>query len=201
MNKIDFIQIGAFTGNTEQKEDIIWPLVNNDGWRGILVEPLPQAFPILLENYKNIPGLFFENLAITDYNGTIDIHFWAGGDLRIASTFVAHCKDKNTAIINVPCITLTSLIQKYNLFNTKFKLLQIDTEGLDGRILLTTDFTNIKVQHIRFEHCHLHMDDTNKVMVIEHLSQFGYVEIKDIYDNHLTGEEGIDTLMENIEYA
>ena len=55
---IDFIQIGANLGNNPY--DIIWRLVRERNWSGVLVEPLPHIFQQLKENYADVPNLHFE---------------------------------------------------------------------------------------------------------------------------------------------
>ena len=212
-NKIECVQIGASTGLTPQQEDIIYPLTCKYKWEVLLVEPLPEQFDKLKENYKLFNNIYFENVAIMPYNGNVTIFYEQNGDLRIASANRLHNIDKNTSSISVPCITLYSLLEKYNLLNIKFKLLQIDTEGLDGEILLSTDFTYIKPKYIRFEHCHLGKNNNpSKDSVIKHLNKFKYFEIEDIYrdlSNEPKTAEGpngspinitMDTMMERMDY-
>lgn len=202
---INFIQIGANVGNTSQ--DIIWPIIQQRGWHGIFIEPIPEAFTNLINNYQNCPGCYFENIAIMDYNGTTDIFYNPSDDTQIASTFNTHSPGRNTQKITVPCQTLSSIISKYNMFDP-FELLQIDAEGADYKILMCTDFTNIKPKYIRFEHCHFgkldseHPDQAKKELrrldIIHHLARFGYKEVPDIFNNGLEGEVNIDTLLQRI---
>jgi len=56
-----FIQIGAHDG---RKDDPIYELVQRNRWSGILVEPQPDVFQRLKENYAGFSGLAFEQAAI-----------------------------------------------------------------------------------------------------------------------------------------
>lgn len=194
---MNFIQIGAFTGITQYGEDIIWPIVRKNQWNGIFIEPIPSAFEKLVENYSDLTDSYFENVAIMNYDGEVDLFYEAHGDLRIASTNPAHSPGRNMSKMTVPCMRLETLIDKYSLRNQSLELLQIDTEGRDSLILLDTDFSDILIKQIRFEHCHLGCKgNPSRDEVIKHLQKFGYVEVEDIYHNSLDGEKGIDTLME-----
>jgi len=190
--KLDFIQIGANIGNTDT--DPLWPVVSEKKWKGIFVEPIKESFRQLKENYSSIDGCFFENIAILDYNGEVTIHTTESDawHRQQASVNPHHWGGRNSVSFVVPCTTLTQLVEKYNMFDTPFKILQIDAEGADYRILLNTDFSNIHPEFIRYEHCH--MSSTEKQSVQTHLNNFGYTEVPDEFDYSVeTGS--LDTLM------
>lgn len=190
---INFIQIGANVGNTPS--DIIWKIVREKQWNGIFIEPLPGPFEELKKNYSDLKDCKFENIAIYNYNGIIEIYHEPDGDTQIASLIKGFSEKRNTLKTKVICLTLETLIDKYNLLDIKFDFLQIDAEKSDSTILLSTDFTRIKPKYIRFEHCHISSDDRWDVLV--HLSKFGYKEIHDFYnDLRPTEENNIDTLLE-----
>lgn len=65
-----FIQIGACDGKIH---DPIQELVRSMGWKGILVEPIPEIFSRLKENYSDVEGLLFENVAVSEQSGTAKI--------------------------------------------------------------------------------------------------------------------------------
>ena len=74
-------------------------------------------------------------------------------------------------------------------------MLQIDAEGSDDRILLSTDFSNICPEFIRFEHCH--MSTAALRSVVQHLRKFGYVGTQDKFK--FSSEAGVlDTLMKRV---
>lgn len=202
MSNIDVIQIGANSGLTKHEEDIIWPIVREKNWKCIFIEPIPSAFRKLKENYADLEGSFFEEVAIMDFNGDTTIFYEGGdgGDTRIASTSAQHAPGRNKANVSVQCRTLQFIVEKYDMMDVPFELLQIDTEGADGLILTSTDFEHILPKHIRFENCHLgkRQHSITEGQVITHLEKFGYKKIDDIYEKSGTNlkEHNIDTLME-----
>ena len=65
-----FVHVGANDGLID---DPIQAYVKELGWSGLLIEPMPDIFEQLKTNYSNCKGLSFENLAVTDYDGTIEM--------------------------------------------------------------------------------------------------------------------------------
>jgi hypothetical protein len=63
---VSFVQVGANDGKTE---DYLYDFVHEHGWRGVLVEPVKPVFEKLVKNYDGIPGLIFENVAISEQDG------------------------------------------------------------------------------------------------------------------------------------
>lgn len=71
------IQIGAQDGKTDchRGTDEIWIGITSKNWYGILIEPNPQHFKELSENYKNyLNKVTLCNFAIAQYNGTIKFY-------------------------------------------------------------------------------------------------------------------------------
>jgi len=195
---IDIMQIGANAGYTPEGEDVIWPVIRDRGWRGLFVEPLPEPFGRLVENYSDMDGHIFENCAVMDFDGEVTICYEEGGDSRIASVNDQHMS-RNRARIIVPCFKLETLVKKHNMLDVPFELLQIDTEGMDGRILIGTDFTHVLPRYIRFEHVHCgRFNNVKRDHVITHLSPFGYRVIDDLYKDIYSEENGIDTMLERL---
>jgi FkbM family methyltransferase len=153
-----FVQIGAYDG---QALDPIQGFVRRRRWRGILVEPQPDAFECLRRNYAGSPGLIFENVAIADQEGSLPLYRLR--DDRMVSSFdpehvikfLPKGVDPREALesIQVRCLTLSGLLAKYSVHS--LGLLQIDAEGYDYQILKMVDFRKIKPQIICFEHMHL----------------------------------------------
>jgi len=189
--KVNFVQIGANVGNN--KYDIIWKLSRQHDWRGLLVEPLPKSFEILKKNYSDMPGMIFENCAIMDYDGTVQLHYAPDfmNECQQASVNSAHWK-ANSAIEEVPCLTIETLLDKHDLLDKEFEILQIDVEGVDDRVIIATDFSRIKAKYVRWES--IHLKDKN-ALVIQHLTKFGYKHIEDMYDHMAPGEPGYDSMV------
>lgn len=178
-----FVQIGAFDGKSG---DPIYRLVQAHGWPGIVVEPQPDAFAALSENYRASPQVKLENAAIADSDGVKpfyvvqttrpDVPEWcrqlASFDLE---TILAHERwipdIKNLVVTKqVPCLTFASLLRKHNVEN--LDLLQLDVEGYEWHILKTIDFDRFKPAIVNFEQKHLRPHD--KAACFDLLHRHGY---------------------------
>lgn len=157
-----FVQIGACDGVSF---DPIHQFVarNRKRVRGLVIEPLPDLFRQLRQNYRDFPGIVSINCAVhntaremllyrVDPGRLADLPDWARG---IASFDPQHhgrlgipsdCMRTET----VPCRTLAEILQAHPL--PRLDLLQIDTEGYDAEILLGFDFQAMRPAIIRFEH-------------------------------------------------
>lgn len=62
-----FVQVGANDGSTN---DLIFDLVREFDLEGLLIEPQPDVFAALVQNYGNSGRLRFANLALSDETGT-----------------------------------------------------------------------------------------------------------------------------------
>jgi len=214
---IDFIQIGANLGNNPY--DIIWTLSREKKWSGLLVEPLPGIFDKLKENYSDVENLFFEQVAITHYNGFTPLYYSPEfeNEGQQASCLPSMSLENsagldrygraaapvplNSSIMYVRCYRLESLVDAYDMTGKEFELLQIDAEGLDGTIIQSTDFNLVRPKYIRYESCHLeylaeaHGHMSSNEAVLQHLAQFGYKEIPDMYAHLFPQEGSIDTMV------
>jgi hypothetical protein len=184
--KVHFLQIGAMDG---VKHDDLYPYVMSYDWTGVLVEPLPDMFDKLVENYSLKDGLKFENSAIADTEEVtiyrvpkekIDVDGvpeWAEG----CSTLLPNNHiDEITPHLEpqqVKGITIGELYEKYD---RHFDFIQIDTEGYDYNIFmqlleqgLTADIYKIEVAHITY---------VKTVWMRWKLDQMGYTTFIDGYD-------------------
>lgn len=153
-----FIQIGA---NDGVMMDPIHDKILEYGWKGILVEPLPTRFHELVSNYEGVPGLVFENFAISDREGQGTLYTvkdeaidedWQRG-LATFTPASNEMKDIDPAHIlemTVSCETMTRLIDKYEV--ERIDLLQVDTEGYDYEIIKMIDWERAKPKIICYEH-------------------------------------------------
>jgi FkbM family methyltransferase len=179
MDKIDFIQLGAFKGKSET--DIIWHTSKKYNWNGIFVEPLKGNFDELLKYYNNTDNHCFENAAVVpeNYNNIDDkvYLFYDPGCTSSATTLDRSLYNEHRVVVD--STKLSTLIKKYDMINTDFELLQIDIEGIDDKIILSTNFNKVRPKIIRYESIHLSEESQRKVHV--YLYQFGYSKVKDPY--------------------
>lgn len=194
--KLTFLQIGA---NDGIMNDPIYHfnLANKDVVSGFVLEPLPDIFEKLVENYKSCPNIKPFNLAIHSTQAEMILHrvkpdraaevpAFARG---IASFDENHWK-KSMLVpsedfmeqVKVRCVSFADFI-KSNAID-KLDLLLIDTEGYDYEILMSLDFTNIKPRMIHFEHGVRDnvMSFDQFMQVCNYLNSYGYQIVAESYD-------------------
>lgn len=187
-----FVQVGAMDGVSF---DAIYPFISHYKWPGLLIEPMPDQFAALKENYLGHPGADFANVAIADYNGTItmrylDPSFVADGRLprealgmSTTSTNPNHfvpdvVRDElkphllaATRTIEVPCQTLQSLLDEKGI--VRIDLLICDVEGADWMVLQQLDLSRYRPQVIFFEYDVLTPDEL--AACVKHFGDAGYI--------------------------
>jgi FkbM family methyltransferase len=176
-----FVQVGA---NDGVFGDPLRRYITKYPWRGILVEPQPNVFNRLANNYKPYADrLIFENLAISRYESEIVLYRAPADQVtdEVYASSVAS-SDPNTIAkqlrispnklerIVTPALTLDQLLEKHGF--TQIQILQIDVEGYDWQVLCTLDLEKAAPSIIQFESGHLSNADCNSA--VEHLTKHGY---------------------------
>jgi len=179
-----FLQIGA---NDGVSDDPLRAMILKYHLEGILVEPQPEAFKRLVQNYRDEPQLKLENVAISRNNGTTTMYIPASnmGGADLLSSFdrdvlAQRLSSAEIREIEVQTSSLASILERNG--NRKIDLLQVDTEGYDFEILKMVDFSRWAPSIINFEHINLTDDDYRQCL--ELLAAHGY----------RTAIRGIDTL-------
>ncbi|MEI6268894.1 MAG: FkbM family methyltransferase [Methylococcaceae bacterium] len=193
---LTFLQIGA---NDGVMNDPIYQFNrdNKSVVSGFVLEPLPDIYEKLVENYQSCPNIKPFNLAIHTTESEMVLH-------RVKPTRIAEVPEfargiasfdethweKTTLVPNadymeqvkVKCLSFADFI-KSNAID-KLDLLLLDTEGYDYQILMSIDFTHIKPRIIRFEHGVRNnvMPPENFMSVCSYLNSFGYQIIAESYD-------------------
>jgi FkbM family methyltransferase len=142
LEKRFYIEIGAFNG-AKQNSTIV---LEQAGWEGVCVEPMPVNIKRLKKNRKCriVEG------AVWIENGTVEfadvgIAGWTG----IAETHQQQHKEKykdGVTKITVPCYTFDSLE-----LPTHIDYFQIDTEGSELQILSSIDMNKYEIDYICIE--------------------------------------------------
>lgn len=177
------LQVGA---NDGVLHDPIHQFIRTYGWKGLLVEPLPDVFAQLKQNYRDVPGLAFENAAIAEVNGEKELlridpaildkaPDWAAG----CATFHEHCRNiayapeliQHVIRENVRTMTMPSLLANHQV--QRVDMLQVDTEGYDYIVLNQFDFKRYDPAVIHMKFAHLQDDEKSKAK--ELLKRQGYV--------------------------
>jgi FkbM family methyltransferase len=154
---IFFLQIGAHDGVSY---DPIHDYVTRFHWKGLLVEPQPAVFRKLRETYRDEKQLLFENSALAQRDGSIELHCFENANAEDHASMLTSTRKHYLAMngdghrgalktITVPALTLESLLAKHRI--ERVNLLQIDTEGFDFEIIKMIDFKRTKPEIIHYE--------------------------------------------------
>jgi FkbM family methyltransferase len=162
----EFVQVGAFDG---MANDPLHDLIVGQGWRGVLVEPQPDAFARLQQTYAGVEGLTFLNVAVTDQPGPLtfwriggsepDDPWWRGQVSSFSREHVErHIRDRPHLAARIEGITVPamSLGEVLGRAGRPVQVLQVDAEGHDAAIVDSLDLSVHRPTIVRFEHRHLH---------------------------------------------
>ena len=177
------VQIGA---NDGVHSDPVRPFVEQYGWKGVLVEPVPDHYHRLQETYAGHKNISLVNSAISDQEGVrtmyaaLDLPDGRGNPLRGKDSFdyetVAkhdlQVSDVDAFIepIDVPTMRLETLLEQQAVECIDY--LAVDTEGHDGVVLSQLDMDRYRPKFILFEHCHLGPEENDEIA--SNLERFGY---------------------------
>jgi FkbM family methyltransferase len=167
---VGFIQIGSNDGiGMDPLREFI---VASPKWHGALIEPVPQIFVQLRQNYSYLrrEKLAFFNVAISEQPGTKQL--WKIKDAclhefplfasQIGSFDRTHIikhfptfrnLDSKLEAIEVPCKTYAEIREQAGLRDVQ--VLHLDVEGHEYHILRSIDFTHSKPVIILFETSHI----------------------------------------------
>jgi FkbM family methyltransferase len=107
------------------------------GWQGLLVEPLPSLFGELKKNSTGLPDVMLAQCACSDRNGTASLRIGKDGELGQMSSLSSDpiiSENLAEATTDVESLTLGDLLARYQIPND-FGVLLIDTEGWDLQVL------------------------------------------------------------------
>lgn len=160
-----FVQIGANDGLTD---DPIRQYVTRYHWRGLLVEPQPQVFQKLLENYRDEKQLAFENAAVAGEDGTARLfvadHAHGAANLTVFASLKKEALVRGLGSpraagvrarvkeVEVPALSVRTLLARHRV--TAVDLLQTDVQGYDREVVEQFLAAGVRPTVIHFEHCH-----------------------------------------------
>lgn len=178
-----FLQIGAYDGVAG---DPIRPLlIDDERWRGILVEPQRKAFNQLLQNYSTISDrLKFVNCAIGPAATEKELFFvsphtvteqrlpaWFGEIASFSREHVErHAPNVPVASESIEVRTVDQVLAEANM--DRLDAVVIDVEGYEAQIIENIDFDSLKVKFLLFEHVHL--SGSAKTSVFDRLVKNGF---------------------------
>jgi FkbM family methyltransferase len=175
---LTLVQVGAHAGTDD---DPIRPYILKYPWRAILIEPQPEVFERLKQNYAGLDSrLSFENVAISRDPAPLKLYRLPPGvapsdsivsfDPKIIAK-QSGVKPQDMVPISVPTARLDDILLKHGL--THVDVLQLDTEGYDWEVLQTLDLTKVRPLLIRFEHGHVNPKTIG--IMTQHLNQHDYL--------------------------
>ncbi len=145
-----FVQVGA---NDGKSGDPLHKVIRRGSLRGLLVEPQPEPFDRLQKNYSGVPGLQFENSAVAEVEGPIEM-VTATDRTTIGSTTpdrtILHLHQGEIRKVTVTGRPFPAILARHGI--ERFDLLQIDTEGFDYQVLRQVDLARRGVQIVNMEY-------------------------------------------------
>jgi FkbM family methyltransferase len=159
------LQIGANDGKTM---DPVYELIRRYQMDAILVEPIPEVYERLKQNYSDYPAARCINAAIGPSDGHLPLHILRtpnpepGLDGSLVASFsrksvkkhLRHFKGTSyIETINVPTKTLDALLGAWSGAN--YDILQCDLEGYDAEAVRMALSSGNAPKIINFEYVHL----------------------------------------------
>ncbi len=173
-----FVQVGAHTARAGDQLSLY---IERDGWRGVLVEPVPALFERLRARYENTPGLVFENVAVAEEDGersfyqldeaASEVYALADQLGSLDRAVLLSHEDQVPDIedhlvrIEVPCVSFDTLLRRHAI--GRIDVLSLDTEGYDGKLLRSFPWHRLRPRLVAYEHDHLEQperDATEKLL-------------------------------------
>jgi len=180
---IKVIQIGAMDGISFDYTRSFLDIYN---WEALLVEPIPEIFKELKENFKDRKNYTFEQSAITENDGEVDMltvpfatiekeNLHPGykgmsalyplkngfGSNYSRDIFV---RDTLAVKIKVNSLSFNSLLSKHKIDD--FDILICDAEGYDYKIFKQIDLKKYNLKFIRLEYINLSEDEQESIKEI-----------------------------------
>lgn len=166
-----FCDIGANDGITLSNTRALFEL----GWKGIFIEPDPNAFKRLKNNYAYFNTVKFYNYAICDSNSKRMLQtsgeLLHRGDVGLVSTFHASEMDRFKHTLSyepstVQCFTWRTALNRWKI--KTFDMISLDVEGSEMEILPDIDLS--KTQLLCIEH---NSSEEKKKAYLECTSKYG----------------------------
>ena len=164
------VQIGANDGTAG---DPLLEGFRKTRWSGLLVEPVPHLYEMLVARYRNRPGVEMECAAISTRDGEAPLYRlrsipgqtpqWfnqlATLDREVLLKHRSSIPEIDSLLIEerVPTVRLDTLLARHKI--SRIDLLVIDAEGHDFEILRTLDLARFRPTLLMFEHQHLSEND------------------------------------------
>jgi FkbM family methyltransferase len=176
------LQIGA---NDGKRSDFLRPFIRRYKWRGLLLEPLPDIFSALRENYADTGSITLLNAALAESDGVrtfyrvrtgpgVPDYFHGLGSFyrEVVAKHVAFFQEIERYIVeeSITAISFPTLIRQQGI--KRIDAVVIDTEGYDFQILKMIDFRQFQPKLVIYEHKHL--SNADRECAAQLLKSLGY---------------------------
>lgn len=163
---MNIVQIGAspslingqYTGEDDMAK-MVKRMKPSDINNLILIEPQKYFNPFIANIYSGY-DFILENIVIHFNNDIETVPFYVCSEHKYISSLnenhINKHRQKTTEVIDIKCLTLNQLFEKYNMEN--IDILFIDAEGLDDEIIYSIDFDKYNINKLYYEN--LHVDNT-----------------------------------------
>jgi FkbM family methyltransferase len=177
-----FVQVGANDGIID---DPLQQLVRKHRLRGLLIEPMPDAFARLRANYADQPQLVFENCALWSEAGEREFYRIRPGayadpkvngmagfsrEKLLASARFLPGLAGNIETLRVVTATTATVLAKHGI--ARVDLLLVDTEGFDDQIIQQVFSAGVSPAIVHYEH--IHLTPARQDACCQFLSRAGY---------------------------
>ena len=202
------VQIGA---NDGEQHDQLRPLILEERWPALLVEPVPYVFERLRSNYAGVDWVRLDNVAVAGRDTTLPFFHlreadaeaeglprWYDGigsfDRDAVLSHSDRIPDLGERLVEtpVPALSFESLLARHGAETVD--LVWIDTEGYDWEILRTIDFDRHRPRMVVYEHFHL--DPQRREQAKAHLAANGYATMEEFFDTWCVRPDDGDALDE-----
>jgi FkbM family methyltransferase len=180
-------------------------MIRRFGWRGVLIEPQPDAFERLRKVYADVDGLVLINAAVAEQSG--EMALWRIGGAETGdpwwrgqvSSFdrehvLKHARYHPPLVARISSLQVATITldEAFARAPRKVDVLQVDAEGYDARIVNMLDLHVRRPTVIRFEHSHLAVKD--HASTVARLTGSGYrIAINEVDTIAMLHERGVGT--------
>jgi len=154
INKPMIVDVGAYTGNVVKK---VCDGLNN--YTAYCIEACPKNFKVLKKNTEQFKGIIPINIAISSYNGIVNLyvanHDKMKGSSQSNSLHKKYLKNKTWAKIEkkeIPCLTLDDFCENKNI--KRIHYLIINCEGCEFDIFKSKTKRFLEISDVLYIELH-----------------------------------------------